>query len=288
MSAPAKTQPANGTPAPAKADPAERTVEYVPFLGDEPIKLSIAMVLKYLCKPTRSGKLCTPEQALRFVMLCMARKLNPWEGDAFLVGFDGKDGPEFNLITAHQAFLKRAEANPMFDGMESGVVVVRGEEVLELPGDLVHGSDTLIGGWAKVYRKDRAHPTYRRLKLATFNTGRSRWEKDPAGMIVKCSEADALRSTFPNTLAGLYAEGEMDDRPARQTPQERVASIKAAAIANETHAPTELVVRPEHLDQAKAVVTATNETGDAADDPLPRGGELYGNGGQDERGTVRH
>lgn len=253
---PVKEQPpAGGAPAPAKADPWAKEIEFVPFMGDTPIKLSVNLVLRYLCKPTAQGKVCTPEQALKFIMLCAARKLNPWEGDAFLVGFDGKDGPEFNLITAHQAFLKRAEEHPKYAGMESGIIVVRGEEVVELPGDFHNGDDVLVGGWAKVYRRDRDIPTYRRLKLAVFNTGRSRWNKDPAGMIVKCAEADALRSSFPNTLGGMFSEGELDDRPVVQTPQQRVAGIKAPppAIENGTHAPAELVVRPEPAEEPAPV-----------------------------------
>ncbi len=100
--------------------------------------------------------------------------------------------------------------------MESGVIVrtadhdgkIGGGPILEREGDLVYDDEKLLGGWAKVYRKDREIPFYRRLKLATFNTNRSRWEKDPAGMIVKCSEADALRTAFPSHLGGLYIEEE--------------------------------------------------------------------------------
>src|SRR5712692_6668441 len=78
----------------------DREVQYVPFMAKDPIKLSARLVLRYLCTPTRSGKLCDEQQAVKFVMLCKARGLNPWEGDAFLIGYDGKDGPQFSLITA--------------------------------------------------------------------------------------------------------------------------------------------------------------------------------------------
>merc|ERR1711991_914366 len=58
-----------------------------------------------------------------FLMLCRARKLNPFEGDAYLVGYDSKDGAKFSLITSHQALLKRAELCQQFDGMESGLIL---------------------------------------------------------------------------------------------------------------------------------------------------------------------
>lgn len=189
----------------------DNTVVYQPFMADSEIKLSARIILSYFAKPTRRGCMPTPQQAARFVMLCKARALNPWEGDAFIVGYDTQEGPEFNLITAHQAFLKRAEVHPEYDGMESGVTVkLASGETKDLEGDLVDDGQVLLGGWARVHFKNRKIPTYRRLKLSTFTTGRSRWQKDPAGMIAKCAEADALRSSFPTKLGGMYLREEFD------------------------------------------------------------------------------
>jgi hypothetical protein len=60
--------------------------------------------------------------------------------------------------------------------------------------------------------KTRSTPVYKRLKLSTFNKGFGRWNVDPAGMIVKCAEADGLRSAFPNSLGGMYLEDEMPEK----------------------------------------------------------------------------
>lgn len=185
-------------------DPERTTVEIVPFGSDEHIRLTIAIVQKMIAVPTRSGKQPDPTQCMKFMMLCKTRHLNPFEGDAYLIGYDTQAGPQFSLITAHQVFLKRAEASEGFDGMQSGVIVKTIAGTEEREGDITFEGDELLGGWAKVFRKDRQHPFYRRLKLSTFNTGQSRWGKDPAGMIVKCAEADALRSAFPTHLGGLY------------------------------------------------------------------------------------
>lgn len=201
----------------------DRVVEYTPFLGKEPIKLTPRMVQQFLSTRTKSGKVCDYQQATKFVMLCKARGLNPWEGDAFIVGYDSKDGPTFSLITAHQAFLKRAEVHPEYDGMESGVLVRRNGEVIELPGDFTDEGDVLVGGWATVYFKNRSHPMKKRLKLATFNKPFGRWNEDKAGMIVKCAEADALRSAFPNSLGGMYLEGEMPAGGQEETPAQQPA-----------------------------------------------------------------
>lgn len=215
---PARQQTENGTPLAKRQPLEEREVTYVPFQGTDKLTLTAGMVVKFLCKPTKRGFTCSAEHAVRFMMLCKARALNPWEGDAFLVGYDGQDGPEFNLITAHQAFLKRAEAHPEFEGMESGVMLMDGDNVItESPGDFIPPGFTLVGGWAKVYRKDRKIPCYRRANLATFNKGYSQWKSNPQGMICKVLEADALRSSFPNSLAGMFAEEEVGSHQVSST-----------------------------------------------------------------------
>lgn len=183
-------------------------VRYVPLGQKEEIKLSVNIVQKFLCKPTKSGKLASEADCMKFVMLCRARELDPWQGDAFLVGYDGKDGPEFSLITAHQAFLKRAEVNPDFDGMESGVIVQMGDQVQDREGDFMFEGEILLGAWATVYRKSRRIPVKRRINFKTFCKDNNFWRSNPAGQIVKCSESDALRSAFPATLSGLYIEEE--------------------------------------------------------------------------------
>lgn len=235
-------RPATTAPAKTLADEIlERTTEYVPFgqRGGDRLTLSVSIVRRFLCEPTRSGKVCSDADAIRFIMMCKARQLNPFEGDAFLLGYDTQDGAKFSLVTAHQAFLKRAEGNPNFDGMESGVVVL-GEEtddagelsevLVERQGDLVEEGERIVGGWARVFRKDRKIPTYRRLSLATFSTGQSRWKKDPAGMIVKCAEADALRSSFPTTIGALYLEQEFGlDLPSAEAIREAVEAPVATS-----------------------------------------------------------
>src|SRR5215831_11983810 len=94
-----------------------RLIHFTPFGAKDPISLSIELVKRLIAVKTRTGRSCSNEDAFRFMMMCHARKLNPFEGDAFLIGYDNKDNPEkptFSLITAHQAFLKRAEVHTEF------------------------------------------------------------------------------------------------------------------------------------------------------------------------------
>lgn len=193
----------------------ERVTEYVPFGSKDAIKLTVAMVKAYLAEPTKSGKVCTDRDATKFVALCVARKLNPFEGDAFLIGYDSQAGAKFNLITAHQAFLKRAELSAEYDGMKSGIIVSRKDrdnrgQLIDLEGDFYLEGDVLMGGWATVYFKTRKVPMSKRIRLKRFDRGFGVWKEDPAGMICKCAEADALRSSFPTMLGGMYTKEEME------------------------------------------------------------------------------
>jgi phage recombination protein Bet len=199
------------TPAPAadKENKEQRLIEFVPFGTKDKISLSIAIVKRLIAVKTKTGKTCSDEDAFKFMLMCQARKLNPFEGDAYLIGYDSQSGPSFSLITAHQAFLKRAEVHNEFDGMESGTIVLRNGEVIDLVGDWHMPNDNVLGGWATVFFKNRAHPMKKRLRLARFNKGFGIWRDDPAGMIVKCAEADALRSSFPTMLGGMFISEEL-------------------------------------------------------------------------------
>jgi phage recombination protein Bet len=187
----------------------QRSVSFTPFGAADAIKLTVNIIQNLIAIPTKSGKTCSEKDAIKFMMLCRAKRLDPFEGDCFLLGYDSRDGvATFSLITAHQAYLKRAEVHPEFDGMKSGVIVeVEGENgmglVTDLEGDFHAAGTKLLGGWATVYFKNRKMPMTRRLRLERFKKPFGVWNDDPAGMIVKCAEADALRSSFPTMLGSL-------------------------------------------------------------------------------------
>lgn len=227
-----------------KKETEERSVAFVPFMGKDAITLTVAMVKSFIASPTKSGALPTDRDCIKFVMLCKARRLNPFEGDAFMIGFDDKNGPAFSIITAHQAFLKRAEVNDEYDGMESGVIVENGGQLIDRIGDFTLDGDKLLGGWARVHFKKRTHPMEKRVKLATFNKGFGRWNLDAAGMIVKCAEADALRSAFPTMLGGMYVEQEMGTITAEEVTREPIAMTRELPAASESPAAAQPAAEP--------------------------------------------
>lgn len=232
---------------------ANRAITYTPLAEAEPITLTVGSVMNQVAIKTRSGQLPTLADVIKFMMLCKSRKLNPFVGDAYLVGYDSDDGPTFQLITAIQSLRKRAESNPGFNGAQRGVIVQAGDQTIEREGTMVFSGETLVGGWGRVYRKDYGTPFYETVKLSTYNTKRSRWGKDPEGMIAKVGEAAALRRAFPSDVGALYIHEEFDNAHApKPTP----------AVANGTkpRAPT--------LDQlAEAQFNAPSKALPAEDSP---------------------
>lgn len=230
-----------------------QTVEWTVGESGEKMSASISTVRKLFANPTKNGHAPSDKDCWLFLQLCKARGLNPYVGDAFLVGYDAKDGPKFNLITSHQALLKRAELSGHKDGMESGVTLLDKStgEIVDWPGDFyLEDRHTLVGGWCRVYRKDQKIPIYDRLKLATFNKGISLWSTNPAGMIVKCAEASAHRLAFPIETQGLYLREEFAGREETSPSQgQRVSGLDALANRLKFQAvgqATEPAVEPDH------------------------------------------
>lgn len=251
-------------------------MEFTPWGSEDVIKLSIAIIKKYIAAPAYQDKdgqkielLPDERECGKFMMLCRSRRLNPFEGDAFMVPFwNAKSARhEWALITSHNAYLKRAETHPSFDGFESGVIVENEEgKTIELEGDYVPAKwegdkVTLTGGWCRVHFKDRKISMYRRNRLSVFQQSFGQWVKNPAGMIVKVAEADALRSAFPTLLGGLYLKEEMDIQAEVQVlPDIRRPQFTKGLPAPDLGSPTKPPVKPPTAvssasEPAKAPVT---------------------------------
>jgi|SRR3990167_8225635 len=188
----------------------EKSAEFVPFGASDKIRLTASMVRNFIAVPTRSGALPSERDCVRFIMLCRGKRANPFEGDCFMIGYDSQNGPSFSMVCGIELFLKRAEQSADYDGRESGVIVGSDDAVLtERPGALITKGEKLIGGWARVYRKNHAHAEYKSVSFETYNTGKSRWAADPGGQIEKVALSQALRSAYPTAMGGLYTQEEM-------------------------------------------------------------------------------
>ena len=166
------------------------------------IKLTKKIIMDTICK----GMPVSDTDIVQFLTLCQVNQLNPFVRDAYLIKY--KDAPA-QMIVSKEAFMKRADMCPDFEGIESGVVAMNGDGVLqEFNGALMPPTWTLVGGWAKVYRKGRK-PYVNQVAFSEYNKGKSTWAAMPLTMIKKVAEVQALREAFPNQLGQMYVRDEM-------------------------------------------------------------------------------
>ena len=212
----------------------DKQVTYRPLGEERAITLTIGMVDSFIESKTKSGKAADLRDKVRFMMLCQARALNPWVGDAYLVGYDSKDGPSFSLITAYQALEKRADMHEQYDGKECGIVVEQDGKLYDMEGTILPKKAVLVGGWCKVYRKDRSRPESVRLLLSEFDQGRAQWLTKKTWMICKCACAAATRKAFPNQTSGMFIHEEMNGGEIVDAIQKPSGASRLAELAAKT------------------------------------------------------
>ena len=141
-----------------------------------------------------------------FLKLCQARQLNPFLNEAYLI----KYGDKATMTVGKEAFMRRAEAHPQFDGYEAGIIIQNADKTLERrEGTFILKNEVLVGGWAKIYRKDRRQPFVSEVALHEYNTGKSLWVSKPATMIRKVAIVQGKREAFPSEFSGMYDSAEM-------------------------------------------------------------------------------
>ena len=203
------------------------------------IKLSKKIVQEYI---VGTDVPITNQEFKLFTELCKVRKLNPFLREAYLIKY--KAGTPAQLVVGKDAILKRAVLNPNYDGMECGIIVqkedgmecgiiVQKEDgtIEERQGTFRLGNEQLVGGWARVFRKDWSHPTYSSVSFNEVaqrkNDGQlnSNWSTKSATMLEKVAKVRALRETFVEDLAGMYEAEEMQQEIPQQEPIEVQADV---------------------------------------------------------------
>lgn len=168
----------------------------------EDVTLSFDDIRAFLC-PAANDQECK-----LFLELCRCNGLNPFLKEAYLIKYDKNSAAA--MVVGKDAFMKRAETHPQFDGFEAGIVLLSGGQIEYREGSASYEGEELLGGWAKVYRKDRSRPCFEEVSLREYNKNQSKWKDAPCTMIRKVALVHALREAFPSTFAGLYAPEEAD------------------------------------------------------------------------------
>lgn len=184
-----------------------------------PVKFTSQDIRERLCPNATDSELAL------CVELCNRQHLNPFTQDVYLVKYGNAPA---SIITNYQVFNRRANKQPNYGGIDSGVVVLRDGKVVKKKGSAVYKiiGEQLIGGWAEVKFTDGKIPAYAELALTDYSTGKSNWAKMPGVMIDKCAKAAAWRLAYPGEFRGMYVSEEMDQ--AQPQPREVAATVERA------------------------------------------------------------
>ena len=210
------------------------------------VTLTPTIVRNYLVSGDKER--VTIQEVAMFINLCKFSGLNPWLKEAYCIKYGNEPA---TMVVGKEAFQKRAETHPAFDGCESGIIVFIPEigQIEHRTGTLKLPGEEIIGGWAEVWRKDRTHSTRIEVSFDEY-VGRKKdgslngqWSKKPGTMIRKVAQVQALREAFPTSFGGMYSAEEqgavepeitvvpetIEQPPADIIPAEPVAESTASA-----------------------------------------------------------
>lgn len=198
------------------------------------VKLTPAIVKNYLVSGNPDA--VTDQEIAMFINLCKFAGLNPWLKEAYCIKYGSSPA---TMVIGKEAFAKRAESNPAYDGSEAGIIVYNetSGEITYRKGTMKLPDEKILGGYAEVWRKDRAHSTRTEVSFEEY-AGRTKdgklnnqWSTKPATMIRKVALVQALREAFPSDLGGMYtAEEQGTEEPVlMNVPMEQPEEPKAVA-----------------------------------------------------------
>lgn len=192
----------------------------------EDIKLWTIEDVKKWIEPKATDKEC-----MMFLALCKTQNLNPFLNEAYLIKYEA--GKPAQIVVGKETFLKRANRLPDYEGFEAGIIVKTSDDKIERrAGSFVAFGEVLLGGWCKVFRKDRP-PVVAEVSLKEYDTGMSLWKRKPATMIRKVAIVQAHREAYPEEFAGMYDASEMGVETPEKSVNKSLPETKAIELPPE-------------------------------------------------------
>lgn len=196
------------------------------------VDLDLDFVKKYLVRGR--AELVSNQELVLFMNTCRQQKLNPLvQGEVYLIKYS-KDDPA-QMVVGKDAYLRRAFDHPDYLFKQDGIVVQRGQDIIQKEGCCLYPGESLVGGWCRVYfiRNGKERTTFKEVSFAEYNKGMANWKSKPATMINKVAISQCVRDAFPKDYEGVYSEDEMvasgaipvnykelDDPKAQEAPEE--------------------------------------------------------------------
>lgn len=151
----------------------------------------------------------TNAQFRMFAEVCKATGLSPWLKEIWFV-------PGVGVMAGRDGYLRVANENPMFDGMETKVE----RDAQSKP----------VKATCSVWRKDRSHPITCEAYFNEYKKAGNVWQTYPSAMISKVAEVLALKRSF--SINGVVTEEEMGEQePTRAEKVQAAKDVGAEKLA---------------------------------------------------------
>jgi len=175
------------------------------------------------------AKDATNDELQTLLYLAKEYNLDPLKKEIWFIKYSGKA----SIITSRDGYLKIANENPNFNGIEGDVVYGgdiltkrdNGSILIEYGQEhLAFDKSKLSGAFCNIYRKDRDIAVSVFVNLRDYQGDSQIWKKYTNAMILKVAESMALKRAF--SISGLVTAEEMDEEiesvPKNTTKSEKI------------------------------------------------------------------
>lgn len=235
--------------------------------------ITAATLRKYL----DNGDKASDSELAMLVAMATKQNLSPWLKEIYFIKY-GSAPAQF--VVSRDAYRKRAQKDPNFNGIKTGVIVENEDGSIEkLDGAFKKRSQVLIGAWCEVQMKNLDYPIYIAVSYDEYvqmknGQPNSMWTNKPMTMLVKVAESQALRLAFPE-MSGTYSEEELPpEEPQRrevngveEPTQKEISNFDKQAYVEQKKA---------ELSQVKEVKSADAQTGEIIENPAEHQQTLEG------------
>ncbi|MCK5431313.1 MAG: phage recombination protein Bet [Gammaproteobacteria bacterium] len=166
------------------------------------LPITLETVKAHICKTA------SDQELKLFIEICRSHNLNPFIDEIYLIKYPGSAA---NTVVGKGVFLERAFNNPNFDGFEAGIIVIdEAGKLIRREGAFRLDSETLVGGWARVHMKNKAHPYVNEVRLKDYTktkkdgTPTKFWKMMAETMIRKVPLTQTLKEAMPGEFNQLW------------------------------------------------------------------------------------
>jgi phage recombination protein Bet len=169
------------------------------------VSTPIAQLLNTYLDSVKTSKGTPPSEAdkINFVTFCLSNNLNPIKKQAYLMGYDTKNGPSFSTIVSISGYTAIA--------MQTGLCAGIDQPRFNYNGNILDSCSITVYRLVKGEKCGFTGTAYYSERVGKKYDGSltEPWAKQPKTMLEKCAKAAALRNAFPDQLSGVYTEDEM-------------------------------------------------------------------------------